>query len=292
MFNPAAGRPRRPRAVQVAELAAGLARRGWQVEIAETTASAGAAGAARQGIADGVDVLVACGGDGTVNEVANQLAAQQQSMAGASKVPALAVAPPWGTANIFAHALGVPRSPHAAAAWLAQARPQARPLGMAETSTGRRFFIALASAGYDAAVVHALSSEHKRHWGKLAFAWKAATLWRSYFPAPLAYEADGMPGQADGIIVGLTRYYGGRLRLGAPDPDRGLTLALRGSPRLLPWQGLALLTTGLEHARGVARLQPAAIRIITPGVPVEVDGEPAGCTPASFAIAARLQVLK
>ena len=253
----------------------GLRGRGWHVEIAETTISDGGARIAAEGMAAGFEALVACGGDGTVHEIVNAVAA-----AGAEAAPVLAIAPPWGTANILALALGVPNAADAAAAWLARARPQRFPLGVVETAAETRRFAAVASAGYDAAVVHALSAQEKRRWGKAAFAWKAATIWRRYFPAPLEFEADGVRGSADGIIWGLTQYYGGRLRLGAANPGRGIALALRGMPGTLPWQGMALLTRGLEQARGVERLKASAIAITTPGIPLELDGEASGATPA------------
>lgn len=234
----------------------------------------------------GCEALVVCGGDGTVNEVVNALMADAPN-----KRPALAVAPPWGTANILAHGLGVPMSPTAAAAWLARARPQPRAVGVAVSAHGTRYFAAVASAGYDAAIVHALSTEQKRRWGKLAFVWKAASDWRRYFPAPIEYEADGVRGRADGIIWGLTRFYGGRLRLGTVDLERGISLALRGQPRGLPWQALGLATRGLEHAPGVERLEARSVSVLTPGIPFEIDGESAGFAPVAVSVQARALTL-
>ena len=63
-----------------------------------------------EAIADGVDVVIAGGGDGTLSEVATTLAHRDES---AEALPALALLP-LGTANDFASACGIPADPEAA----------------------------------------------------------------------------------------------------------------------------------------------------------------------------------
>lgn len=278
IWNPAAGRrPERQHLEDIESLAAELRRGGWAVDLAATDAETGARSAAQRGLEAGYSVLLAAGGDGTLGQMADAVATA------GDRRPALAVVPQ-GTANVFAQALGIPRRPRAAAAWLLRARPKPRPLGRVRSAAGTRHFLVLASAGFDAAVVHQLRSDDKRRWGKWAYARGALAGWRGYFPAPLEFEAGAERGTADGIIIGLTRFYGGRLRLGRVAPGASIALALRGAPALLPAQALALATLGLEHSPGVQRLSSSQIRITTPGVPLELDGEPAGHTPASFEV--------
>ena len=278
IFNPAAGRNPARRVAHVQELARRLRHGGWTVDIAATDPECGAAPAAERGLREGHTVLVGCGGDGTLNQIAHAIA----TYAGSSPRPALAVAPPFGTANVYARAIGCPGRPAAAARWLLAAQPQPRPLGMAVTSASTRHFLAVASVGYDAAVVRDMDPATKRLWGKLAFVASVAVAWQRYFPAPLDYEAGNLTGRADGIMLGLTPFYAGRLHLGHPGPDGAIALALRGAPRLLLLQALFLLTAGLEHAPGGERLPPGPISIPTPGRPLELDGEFAGTTPATL----------
>ncbi|MGH9519250.1 MAG: hypothetical protein ACRD2D_06350, partial [Terriglobales bacterium] len=90
----------------------------------------------------------------------------------------------------------------------------------------------------------------------------------------------------DGIILGLSRYYGGRLKLGQVEAGQSILLALRGAPWTLAAQALALATVGLERGPGVERLQGDSIRLLTPGRPLELDGEAAGFTPVELGVVA------
>src|SRR5262245_43901699 len=75
-----------------------------KLEVAATQYRGHAGDLARQAVSDGsVDVVVALGGDGTVNEVVNGLLAHGPS----ERVPQLAVVP-GGSTNVFARALGLP----------------------------------------------------------------------------------------------------------------------------------------------------------------------------------------
>lgn len=271
-------------AERAARLAALLRVGGWRAELAETVPGAGARPAAEAGIAAGFEVLVGCGGDGTLNQIANVMAV------GGAHVALAAV--PWGTANIYAHALGCPAPVERAAAWLVRAQPRVAPLGKADFGSEKRSFIAVASVGLDADVVHRLPLTQKRRWGKLAYAAGALQGWWRAFPAPVNFEVGGAVSSADGLLVGLTRFYGGRLRLGRTG-DAGIALALRGGRALLPLHALWFATRGLEHAPGVERLPPGAITIITPGRAVQLDGEPAGLTPVRLSVhTAGLRILR
>lgn len=247
-----------------------LTGRGWRCEVSVARAEAEAASR--------YDVLIGCGGDGTLHALA-QIAAGGRCLLG--------VAPPFGTANILAHALRCPSRPEAAADWLARAwrlGGKELPLGVAETATVRRYFLAIASVGYDAAIVAAMGAGAKRRWGKLAFAARAAAAWRRYFPAPLI--CDLAPAPLDGLLFSLTRFYGGRLRLGTPAPGQPLLLGLRGAPYLLPLQALALASVGLVHAPGVTRFPGHAVAVVTPGRPLQLDGEAYGATPVRLGLEA------
>jgi diacylglycerol kinase family enzyme len=121
-----------------------------KLDVVETDYRGHALVAAAQAREEGVDLVVAHGGDGTVNEVVNGLL--QNGPGG----PALAVVP-GGSANVFARALGLPRDPveatHALLTALTLGRSRSVGLGRVETSEGGRWFTFNAGMGWDADVV-------------------------------------------------------------------------------------------------------------------------------------------
>lgn len=123
-----------------------------KLDVVHTDHRGHAADLARQARQDGLDVVVALGGDGTVNEVVNGLLGDHLPVGRADDVPALAVVPGGGT-NVFARALGIPRDPvEATGAVLAALRAHRRRsigLGLA----GERWFTFNAGMGWDAEVV-------------------------------------------------------------------------------------------------------------------------------------------
>ena len=110
---------------------------------------------------DGLDLVVALGGDGTVNEVVNGLLAEGPG----PDVPALAVVP-GGSTNVFARALGLPESAVEATGEVleALASDRRRTIGLAKADD--RWFTFCAGLGLDAEVVRRV--EHRRADGKRA----------------------------------------------------------------------------------------------------------------------------
>src|SRR3989442_855146 len=84
------------------------------------------------------DIVVAAGGDGTINEVVNGL-----------RGAALGVLP-LGTVNVFAHELNIPRKIEAAWAVIEGGHSRTIDLGCAEAGDARRLFVQLAGVGFDA----------------------------------------------------------------------------------------------------------------------------------------------
>ncbi|MFG2310549.1 diacylglycerol kinase family protein [Streptomyces sp. NPDC048566] len=128
----------------------------------ETTADDPGAGQARRAIDDGADVVVVCGGDGTVRAVAD-------AMAG-SGVP-LAIVPA-GTGNLLARNLGLPLSPTEALDAALTGRPRPLDLGSIEgDDLPAACFAAMAGAGLDAAMM-----EHADPRAKARLGWPAYIL--------------------------------------------------------------------------------------------------------------------
>jgi diacylglycerol kinase (ATP) len=134
LVNPVAGMRRLP----LEPIQAALRARGAAVEVALTTRPGDATTIARQAAAAGADVLLACGGDGTVNEAVNGLAGSQT---------ALAVLP-GGTVNVWAREVGIPLDPVRALQLLWEGQRRWIDLGRA----GERYFLLMAGIGFDADV--------------------------------------------------------------------------------------------------------------------------------------------
>ncbi|MGZ4638896.1 MAG: diacylglycerol/lipid kinase family protein, partial [Actinomycetes bacterium] len=127
-----------------------------KLEVAETTHRAHAIELARQARADGVGVVIAFGGDGTVNEVVNGLLSGGPH----PDLPDLAVVP-GGGANVFARALGVPRDPVEATGALLTALREGRGRRVGLGQADQRWFTFNAGLGWDAEVVEEV--DRRRH---------------------------------------------------------------------------------------------------------------------------------
>jgi diacylglycerol kinase family enzyme len=133
-----------------------------KLEVAGTEYRGHARDLARDAAASGaVDLVVALGGDGTVNEVVNGLLAEGP----AEHLPRLAVVP-GGSTNVFARALGLPNDPVEATGALldALAAGRERTVGLGRASTEglpERWFTFTAGFGFDAGVVGRVE-QHRR----------------------------------------------------------------------------------------------------------------------------------
>jgi diacylglycerol kinase family enzyme len=131
-----------------------------KLEVLETSYRGHAADAAAQADADGFDLVVAHGGDGTVNEVVNGLMRAGGSEPGVLR-PMLGVVP-GGSANVFAGALGLPRDPVEATHHLLQAIETGRSRQVGLGRVDDRWFTFNAGIGWDAEVVAAVDNRRRK----------------------------------------------------------------------------------------------------------------------------------
>lgn len=242
IVNPhATGAGRTRRAAMVATLRAGMA-----VDCVTTQRRGHAGELAADAAADGVDLVVTLGGDGTMNEVVNGLLTTRH--AGSSERVATAVAPlPCGSTNVFARALGLPRDPLLAARQVRDAAGTGRRryvgLGLADD----RYFTFCAGFGLDAQAVRAVEAARDAGGGGAAPRKYIAAALRGYVttdrrdPALLVRARDGRDTPVFLAIVSNTApwTYVGPVAVN-PNPragfDHGLDLfGLRrmGVPRIL-----------------------------------------------------------
>lgn len=123
-----------------------------KLDVVETDYRGHALAVARAAARDDIDLVVAHGGDGTVNEVVNGLLADTAGRAGADSVPMLGVVP-GGSANVFARALGLPADPVEATHRLLHAIDERRVRQVGLGIANDRWFTFNAGLGWDADVV-------------------------------------------------------------------------------------------------------------------------------------------
>lgn len=203
VINPVAGLRRRG---LVDGVVAQLRRHGTTVDVVETAAPGDARRLAETCDGRRYGILAIAGGDGTVNEAVNGLAARSDDV----PAPLLAIVP-LGTANVLAHELGLGFS----AADVAQTMLAGRSLQLhpgevrSDPEGARRRFTLMAGAGFDAWVVAGVSPGLKRRWGKLAYVWRSLVeTWR-YRPARYAVDVDGARYVAASVVVTHARHYAG-----------------------------------------------------------------------------------
>ena len=280
IYNPMAGSlRRRPELAQRA--AEWLAAMG-DVRLMPTTGPETAGALASEAVANGAAIVVAFGGDGTINEVAN-------GMIG-SAVP-LGILP-GGTANVLCVETGLGTNPEKAAKRLVSASEPVRIAAgkMTKPDGFTRHFLVMAGIGLDATVVQEVNQTVKKHLGKVAY-WIAGFGMAARTLPQFNFELAGKTSRRSFVLVSRVRNYGGDLEIARNvsllDPCFE-TVAFEGknSLRYLPYLGgVAMGQVGKLPGVSVA---PATRLTCGPvngdRVPVQLDGELAGFLPAEFCI--------
>lgn len=253
-----------------------------EVRLTPTTGPHTAGALAAEAAANGASVVVAFGGDGTINEVAN-------GMIG-STVP-LGVLP-GGTANVVCMETGLGRNPEKAARKLVgESEPVRIAVGKMTRPDGySRHFLAMAGVGLDAIVVDQVNPALKKRIGKVAYWVSGFAMFGRRLPQ-FSMAQDGAESQRSFVLVSRVRNYGGDLeiakRVTLLDPCFE-TVAFEGSHsmRYIPY--LAAVAVGMvARLRGVTVSPATEVQCVpTAGarVPVQIDGELAGELPAQFAV--------
>ena len=280
------------------EMAHRAAELGLAGEVLFSERSGHAAELARQAAGDGARLVVAVGGDGTVNEVANGL------LAADGEPPELAVIPR-GTGTDFVRHFRIPRDLDGAVATALSG-------GVRTIDAGRvtyrawngedvsAHFVNSASAGMSGAVAQRANASSKALGGKAAFLWATLAVFARWHATELEVEVDGerRSGLMYDAIVANCRYLGGGMAMcPEAEPDDGLLdvlligdISRRDLALTLPkvYRGTHLPHPKAEALRG----RRVTVEGATP-LPVELDGEQPGTTPAVFGIvpaALRLRV--
>jgi diacylglycerol kinase (ATP) len=237
---------------------------------------------ARRHIETGADLVLAAGGDGVINEVA-------EGMVG-SQVP-LAILP-GGTANVLATEMKLGRNLQRAAERLEELRPRRISIGRLTCDSGQvsRHFLLMAGIGLDAHIVYSVSAGLKSRTGKFAY-WVAGwSLAGRRLPQIRVHVGDAAH-ECSFALLSKVRNYGGDFEI-ARDvtlfDDRFEAILFQGrssTPYVKYLAAIALRR--LAKVKGVTVFRTDRVTLSAPGdrrVYVQIDGEYAGRLPAEVRI--------
>jgi YegS/Rv2252/BmrU family lipid kinase len=267
IINPISGRKGRLSRTGVERLA--LARRllaghpQVHAEIVATTAAGQGGDLSRGFVARGFDVVVAWGGDGTVNEVAGPLI---------GTTTALGIVPS-GSGDGLVGSLGLPRQPDSAIAAALSGRSATMDVGY----FGGRHFLNTAGVGFDAAVVASFNAGRRR--GIAGYLTRTATMVWRYQPRHYELRLDDEPRAGVHMMIAFAngREYGNGMRV-APQADArdgwlDAVLVEQGRPWRQLWRARRLLFAPHRPASGIAHVRVQSASITGERLQCHVDGE-------------------
>ncbi|WP_010678008.1 diacylglycerol kinase [Bacillus timonensis] len=275
IYNPTSGRELFKR--HLPEVLEKLERAGYETSCHATTGAGDATNAARIAVERKYDLVIAAGGDGTINEVVNGLAEQEYR-------PTLGIIPV-GTTNDFARAIGVPRNIDGACDVIVDGISVPIDIGRVND----RYFINIAGGGRLTELTYEVPSKLKTMLGQLAYYLKGMEMLPSIRPTEVSIEYDGklFEGEIMLFLVSLTNSVGGFEKL-APDSslnDGLFDLLILKKANLADFIKVATLAIRGEHINDPHVLYTKANRIKvnpTEKMQINLDGEYGGLLPGEF----------
>ncbi|WP_342545090.1 diacylglycerol kinase [Lysinibacillus sp. FSL K6-4013] len=276
IYNPTSGREvfkkHLPEVLEKLEVA------GYETSCHATTCEGDAMLAAKNAVERGFDIIIAVGGDGTLNEVVSGVSPFENR----PKVGLI----PMGTTNDFARAVHIPRNIEEAVDIIIQGDTLPVDVGLLN---GERYFINIAAGGRITELTYEVPSKMKTMLGQLAYYVKAVEMIPSIKASHMRIEYDGevFDGDAMMFLCGLTNSVGGFEKL-APDAsinDGYFTLIVLKKVSLPEFIQLAAMALRGEHLNDdrVIYKKASVVKVTTENeVHLNLDGEYGGDAPATF----------
>ncbi|MEP6715997.1 MAG: diacylglycerol kinase family protein [Terriglobia bacterium] len=279
VYNPFAGglrgsrRARLDRAVETFQAA------GRTVRLFETPGPNRAGELARRAIESGCNLILAAGGDGTINEAVNGMAGSTVAFG----------ALPAGTANVLANEIGFRGRPDHAASQLLEAIPTRIALGAVDRDgQARRHFVLMAGVGLDARIVYELNLSLKARLGKLAY-WHGGLLQLGRPVPRFTIRVNGTDHVASFALLTRVRNYGGdfeiarRVRL----TDTDFEIVIFENHKWHDYVRFfgAVVSNRLYSTRGVTVYRAPEAALNSPEdkrIYMQIDGETVGNLPAAI----------
>ena len=238
-----------------------------------TTAAGDAKALASKALDEEFEAIIAAGGDGTVNEVANGVAGSDVRFG----------ILPVGTMNVFASELGIPNN--LTAAWKVIEEGFLRQLDLPVANNSH--FVQLAGVGLDAEVVRLTTPESKKSLGPMSYLLTLAQVAAVRPPTVFLDPVDSHRREGSFILVGNGRLYGGPFVLFKnARPDDGLldVLVFKNQSHWDVVRYFQAVAFGSHtDLPDVEYFQTKAMTVHSSGpVPVELDGELADVLPCTF----------
>ncbi len=301
LYNPDSGGSGRRRLKELESALVILRKAGVAADLVPTQSRDHAGDEARQAVAAGCDTIFACGGDGTIHNIAQVLA----------NTPVALAILPMGTANALAHDVGLPLNVNAAVQAALRGKPWRIALGWVKYTDlqhcpGERYFVVAAGMGVDAHLFYKLHSGIKQRMGIAAYYAKAWNMWFTYpmtrFAAEYAETGSDVLRRVEvtELLSVRIRNFGGVVQELAPgaslDRDDMRLVYARTASRLayLAWVTRGLLRRrwripGIElaHSRKVSCCYLDGASASAPAqstVYVEADGELLGTLPVEITV--------
>ena len=248
-------------------------------EIVETKAVGDGIRQAAQAVERGANVVAAAGGDGTLGEVVN----------GIAETGAHLGLLPLGTGNDFARSLGLHNDMERAVETLFHGTPQPIDLGR----TQGRWFINVAGCGFDAVVADRVNRGFRFLHGTAAYLAAVAQSLLALRPVPMQLTLDDETQEVRGVLCAVANapMYGGGMKI-APQAridDGWLDVCLIGDATKLEFvRAFPRVFAGTHGSHPKVTMFRARHVLIesTPALPLLVDGEVIGTTPAEFTLSA------
>lgn len=226
-------------------------------------------------------VIIAAGGDGTFNEVANGIAGAEIPMA----------ILPLGTTNVLAKELGIPDNIEGALEVALNNTPKNVSLGkiaiVRDSSPVSRYFILMAGIGFDGEAVFGINETFKKISGKGAYLYSGIKTLVRFVPDELTVTVDGKTYTAYSLIVGNASKYGGHFRV-TPDVrliDPILHVCLfKGGKRFDTFRYILGIVTGSHLKFADVEYLKAGQIAIKGRAHIQLDGDCFGMTPAEISI--------
>jgi YegS/Rv2252/BmrU family lipid kinase len=186
-----------------------LREHGWDVSVRQKLHGGHATELAREAVEEGCQVVVDCGGDGTLNEIVAGVLGSETAVG----------VLPGGTANLWSHEVGIAAQLDVAARQLISA--ERRPVDVGELTVNgkhKNHFVLMAGVGIDGAIVERVNKKLKNRVGRAAVGLAALQALSTAHAVPMRIEMDDLhwEGRVAQVVIGNTRRYGG---VGAITPD-------------------------------------------------------------------------
>lgn len=276
IYNPTSGREIIRK--HLASVLEKLERGGYETSTHATTCEGDAKHAAEWAVEQGYDVIIAAGGDGTLNEVVAGISHFENR-------PKIGLIPT-GTTNDFARALHIPREIEEAVDIIVDGYSLPVDVGL---MNGERHFINIAGGGRITELTYEVPIKLKTMLGQLAYYLKGIEMLPSIHASHVHIEYDGevFDEEAMLFLVGLTNSIGGfeKLAPGASINDGKFTLLILRKCNIAEFIRVATNALRGEHLNDplVIHARASSIKVHSNDeVLLNLDGEYGGKLPATF----------